>query len=423
MSIDKYDWVVGELPPPLEEHSKTKHDVLRSYISRYIEVLTANPRRECLNLTLIDGFAGGGAYQYQGGEVPGSPMILLQEVACAKARLEIQRRKQFRLNADFIFVEQSPSSRNFLEKTIRTSEFGPMLGQSVHVLGGEFEAALSGIIDSIRKKSRGNRSIFFLDQYGYTCVSFETIRAILSSLENPEIIITFNVDYLIDYMSEKDEFLKAVVPVELGISTVRGMLAMKDQRQSRWLIQNTLYRHLRDQTSAPYYTCFFIKSPQSHRSYWLIHISKHPKARDEMAMLHWSLQNHFVHHGRPGLNMLGYDPEQSSAQTYFEFMFDQTAEARCRAALSAELPPIIFDHSTSTQRPHTLETLFSRICNDTPATATQIGGVLVELRSQKEIEIITRDGHRKPRSEKVKWHDVILPARQLIIGGYRSTQR
>jgi three-Cys-motif partner protein len=414
MSIHKYEWTVGESPPPLEVHSKAKHDVLRSYIARYIEVLTANPRRESLNLTLVDGFAGGGVYQYCGSETLGSPMILLQEVDCARAHLEIERRKQFKLNADFIFVEQSANNRSFLERTIRASAYGRMLGESVHVVGGDFEDAVPGIIDRIRKKSRGQRSIFFLDQYGYTHVSLQTIRTLLSSLENPEIIITFNVDYLIDYMNDTDGFLKAVIPVELGIRTVREMLAMKDQGQSRWVIQNTLYRHLREQTAAPYYTCFFIKSPGSHRAYWLIHISKHPKARDEMAMRHWSLQNHFVHHGRPGLNMLGYDPDQNSGQTHFEFMFDGTAEAQSRAALSTELLPIIFDHSTPTRR-HTLETLFSRICNDTPATAKQIGGVLVELRNAKEIEIVTFDGLPKPRSEQVNWKDVILPARQRSI--------
>lgn len=417
MSIEKYEWAVGDPPPPLEEHSKAKHEVLRSYVGKYIEVLTSNPRREALNLTLIDGFAGGGLYQFLGNEVPGSPLILLQEVECAKARFQIERRKPFDLNAQFIFVERSAQSKAFLEKTIRTSQFGPMLGESVEVVQGEFQQAVPQIIASIKQRSRSHRSIFFLDQYGYTNVSLQTIRTILSSLENPEIIITFNVDYLIDYMSETDEFLKAVVPVELGVKAVREMLGMKDQRHGRWAIQNTLYKHFRDQTAAPYYTCFFIKSPNSHRSYWLIHISKHPRARDEMAMRHWDLKNHFVHHGRPGVKMLGYDPEHNSGQTVFDFGFDESAEAMSHAALSADLLPLIRETSIPNGHPHTLKTLFAQICNDTPATATQVGGVLVDLRSQKEIDIVTAEGRPKPRSESVRWTDVILPTRQHRIFG------
>jgi hypothetical protein len=131
-----------------------------------------------------------------------------------------------------------------------------------------------------------------------------------------------------------------------------------------------------------------------------------------MALLHWGLSNHFVHYGRPGLNMLGFNPDQNSPQTVLDFMFDETAEARSRAALSTELLPLIFDHAGSAAYPQTLQSLFSKICNDTPTTAKQISNALVDFRNQKEIEIVTCEGRPKPRSEHVNWTDIILPARQ-----------
>jgi three-Cys-motif partner protein len=412
MSSDKYGWIIGESPPLLEAHSAAKHAVLRSYLARYIEVLTSNPRRDALGLTLIDGFAGGGQYVFQGQPAPGSPMILLQEVACARARLALARRKPFRLDAEFIFVERLAANKAFLEDILRRSEYRVLLGDSIHILNAEFEAALPSIIASIRVKSRAHRSIFFLDQYGYGQVSLDTIRTILSSLENPEIIVTFNVDWLINYLSEKEEFLKAIKPVELEMETVKQMLAMKEQREGRWLIQNLLFQHLRDKTGAPYYTCFFIKSPASHRSYWLVHISKHPKARDEMALRHWAMSNHFVHHGGAGLRMLGFYPEQDIHQIPMDFLFDDNAEERSRDALMKEIPPLIFDGSVDNTGPATLESLFSRVCNQTPTTTKQISKVLVALRDENEIEIVTSEGRPKPRSVQVNWTDVILPARQ-----------
>ena len=413
MSTEKYDWMIGQAPPQLEAHSAAKHDVFRSYIGRYIEVLTSNPRRDALSLTLIDGFAGGGEYEFRGTMVPGSPMILLQEVACAQARLNIQRRKPFSLNAEFIFVERSTANKEFLEHTIRLSEYGSLLGHSVHLLNTEFEQALPHILTSIRARTRAHRSIFFLDQYGYNQVSLKTIRTILASLNNPEIILTFNVDWLITFLSADDEFLKAVKPVELDLNAIKRMLGlMKEPRDGRWLVQNLLFQHLRDNTGAPYYTCFFIKSPTSHLSYWLVHISKHPKARDEMALLHWAMKNHFSHHGRAGLKMLGFDPEQESQQIPMDFLFDDNAEARTTNALMTELPPLIFERSTQTSSPPTLENLFTRVCNETPATTKQIAQVLVGLRDEHEIEIFTTDGRAKPRSEQIAWTDVILPARQ-----------
>jgi three-Cys-motif partner protein len=242
-------------------------------------VLTSNPQLDTLSLTLVDGFAGGGQYSFQGATALGSPMILLQEVACAQARLTHARRKVFKLNAEFVFVERSPRSKAFLEHTIRATEHGQLLDKSVHLLGGQFEHELPGIIQRIRTRNRAQRSIFFLDQYGYNQVSLETIRTILTSLENPEIIVTFNVDSLIAYLNEDDDFLKGVKPVELDQGIVKQMLAMKDQSEGRWLIQNMLFRHLRDKTGAPFYTCFFIKSPASHRSYWLIHIFETPESQ------------------------------------------------------------------------------------------------------------------------------------------------
>jgi three-Cys-motif partner protein len=412
MSSSKYDWILGQQPPLLEAHSAAKHAVFRSYVARYIEVLTSNPRREALGLTLVDGFAGGGQYLFEGCLVPGSPMILLQEVACARARLDLGRRKPFKLNADFIFVERLSTNKDFLEDIVRQSEYRALLGSSLHIINAEFEQALPSIIASIRAKSRSHRSLFFLDQYGYGQVSLATIRTILSSLENPEIIVTFNVDWLINYLSEKEEFLKAIKPVELGMDAVRQMLALKGQREGRWLIQNLLFRHLRDQTGAPYYTCFFIKSPASHRSYWLVHISKHPKARDEMALRHWAMSNHFVHHGGAGLRMLGFHPEQDPRQVPLDFLFDDNAEERSRVALMEQIPPLIFEGFAGHSGPPTLKALFSHVCNETPATTKQIGKILVALRDEKEIEIVTSEGRTKPRSGQLDWDDVILPARQ-----------
>jgi hypothetical protein len=194
------------------------------------------------------------------------------------------------------------------------------------------------------------------------------------------------------------------------------MLAlMNEPRNGRWLVQNLLFQHLRDKTGAPYYTCFFIKSPSSHLSYWLVHISKHPKARDEMALLHWSLKNHFVHHGRAGLKMLGFDPGQDVHTIPMDFMFDDDAEKRTKSALIRELPPLIFSPSIRASRPPSLESLFAQVCNETPATTKLISDVLIELRNAKEIDIITKDGRPKPRSMYVDWTDLILPAREPLL--------
>lgn len=106
VSTNKYHWQIGQNPPELDVHSSAKHSVYRDYVRRYIDVLCSDPRHDGLNLTLVDGFAGGGVYLRNGHPASGSPMILLEEITVAEARFARERIKPFRLNAEFIFVER-----------------------------------------------------------------------------------------------------------------------------------------------------------------------------------------------------------------------------------------------------------------------------------------------------------------------------
>lgn len=411
MSDDKYSWQVGASPPPLDDHSAAKHAVLRQYAATYVEVLTANPRREVLKLTIVDGFAGGGQYIRGGIIVPGSPLIALDELAAVEARVNAQRTKPIRIDSEFILVDRKKSNIEFLTATVKASPHAPLIGNRVNIIHDRFENALPGVIAHIKSRGRADRAIFFLDQYGYSDVSLQTIRTILEQLLNPEIILTFSVDWLINYLSTEESFLKAVKPVELSLSDVQEMLHLKGQREARWLIQNLLYKHLVKHTGAPYYTPFFVKSTESHRAYWLVHISKHPTARDEMTALHWRMQNHFVHHGRAGLRMLGYDPEQPINQTHFDFMFDDNAEARSKRTLMEELPERVFSARKSGAPPPTLLDLFNSVCNETPATKRLLSNTIVDLRELKEFEILTGDGRPRPRTTSVDDTDRVVPAK------------
>ena len=60
-----FKWHPDEPPPLIEEHSKAKLDVLRSYLRAYFDRLNVNPARDEFKLDLIDGFAGGGTFQGQ----------------------------------------------------------------------------------------------------------------------------------------------------------------------------------------------------------------------------------------------------------------------------------------------------------------------------------------------------------------------
>ena len=72
-----YDWKIGDALPELKHHSRAKHAILDAYVHRYIEICTATPVQEVLNLTIVDGFSGGGRYQMAGEEMSYSRKLVM----------------------------------------------------------------------------------------------------------------------------------------------------------------------------------------------------------------------------------------------------------------------------------------------------------------------------------------------------------
>ncbi|PWC74038.1 hypothetical protein TSH64_02510 [Azospirillum sp. TSH64] len=351
---------------------------------------------------------------------------MLNEIAAMQAEFDLARRKPFHLNANFIFVEKMASSVEFLRNEIATGPHAKRLDQSAHIINSTFEEQCSTILEKVKSRGRAHRAIFFLDQYGYNTVSFFSIRRILTELEHPEIVLTFSVDALINYLSNDEAFLKGILPTGLTRDDVLHMLQIKsEQRGWRWMIQHFLYERIVALTGAPFYTCFYVKSPESHRSYWLLHLSTHPKARDEMGAQHWELHNHFVHHGRAGLRMLGYDSTRDNAQPELDFMFqfDEQANTLSQSALLAELPPLIHAICQKNGTSISVGELYRTICNQTPAISLQMSDVLVALRQENEVQLLTAEGRPMPRATKLDWKDRVQITDQPTFFSFRPPAR
>ena len=240
----------------------------------------------------------------------------------------------------------------------------------------------------------------------------ETVRTIFEELNNPEILLTFAVDSLIDFLSTKTDETRALMNIDLGREDVRTLMDMRNSEGWRYLIQNGLYQHIQVRTGARFYTPFFIHSVESHRSYWLLHLSNHRQARDEMGKLHWRLNNCFQHYGGAGFHALGFDPSQDLRQGFLNFMFDDDALRRSEAAVLQQLPPMIHAANAGSGNGLAVETLFTGNCNDTPVTSEILSRQLIRLREEGELFIFAEDGAKKPRSKSVAWSDRLVLPRQ-----------
>lgn len=404
----EYDWQIGQPPPYIEEHSLAKHRVLASYLHRYVEVVAANPRVPKLELTLVDGFAGGGEFTYGSEILPGSPLIMMSEIESARIEQQALRKNNFSLKAEYIFIERNKKNFEYLRHTIY-KKAPTKAHDTISVINSSFEEKLPDLLRHIKAKGQGERCFFLLDQTGYSLASLASIRSILNNVAHPEIIVLFNVDYIIDYLNSSPEFLKAITPVNLEFNHVMEMLSLKDQAGARWFIQRYLLQHLRNEINAKYFTYFFVKPKGRHRSYWLLHLSKHYRARDVMGKEHWANKNHFIHHGPSGLKIAGYDANKDIRQQTFDFTFGDDEETITFETLLDEVPQELYQYHCVWNQPVQISTLFSENCSEMVGTSDHLFRTIVRLRDEKEVDIKDKNGRPKPRAENLSWSDVVHP--------------
>jgi three-Cys-motif partner protein len=421
-----YDWQIGEEVPKIGAHSLAKHRILRRYIERYIEIVTATSRQEQLSITFVDGYSGGGRYLSGREMVSGSPLIFLEAVKAAEQRLNASRPKGFRINANYIFVDQNPKHTEFLRAEILASPFSTELDQSIQILTADFNDRVEDIVRAVRARSpRKGRAVFLLDQYGWSQVAFRSIRTILTELPKAEVFLTFSVDALIDYLSERSFEMRAFGEIDIDAGLVRELIQVKEAEQVgyRTLIQNGLYRHVQAMTGAPFYSPFFIKSPEAHRSYWFIHLSKHREARNEIGMIHWGENNTTIHHGGAGLHALGFTPGGNIEQMTMSYLFDESAKAMSRKKLAEQLPRLIHDAADADVAP-SLELIFGLRCNDTPVVREILEESLISLRNEGELIIVDESGKLKPRAGSVEWTDrIVLPPQRSFLGPFAQFKK
>lgn len=399
---DLYRWVIGEAPPVLGEHSLAKHRILKEYLEKYVAILTHSGRAEQLTLSLVDGFSGGGRYLHSstGERIAGSPLLMLDAMAVAEVRANERRRKGFRLNSNFYFVEQRKQTLEHLQKEVKASPSAVGKHDQIHFLHGTFSKHLDQIISNIKRKGTAHRTIFLLDQYGYTDVPLSSIRKIFSALPNAEVILTFAVDWLTHFVNDSPSFTTTLRNLELE-HRQDLLVQLRKQHAPDWRaqIQHILHQHFFDRSGADCYTPFFVHSVESNRAYWLLHFSKHSTARDAMMELHWEMQNHFEHFGAAGFGMLGHDPRKISTEDQKTFAFDMDAKKATAEALLDEIPEKLRLHDGLIP----YRNFFDLNVNDTPATKEMISSAVSRLAKEGALEVFSKN--KKERQPGVKLND------------------
>ena len=218
-----------------------KQEVTEDYVAKCVGIIATNPIISHLNVKVVDGFAGGGVYSMEGtGAIhEGSPLYLMRAMKRAEAHIKTTRTKDFQLNAEFIYIEKKREIARYLDSTLdaRAPQYYPDWRKRTTIAQGAFDDHIDTILAQSGPKSDSRRMIFILDQYGYTDVPMGTIRKIFARLKNAEVILTFNVDSLINFLNDKNvrdfERKTGVMGAIVGAgSTVPPALSGRDRLES-----------------------------------------------------------------------------------------------------------------------------------------------------------------------------------------------
>ncbi|GER07829.1 hypothetical protein GCM10007972_16950 [Iodidimonas muriae] len=410
---ENFQWSPNKPLPKIEEHSIRKLDVLSKYLDVYFDTVVPNPRTERLNITLVDGFCGGGAYQKNDCIQQGSPLILLRAVEDARIRLNRNREKPLEINARYIFVDSNDNHIAALREQITDEGYGDQIGGSISLRVAEFAEELPRILREIRTNQRVGRSIFVLDQFGYSDVPMASIKTIFSELDRPEIILTFAIDSFLNYLREESAALEVYRQFGVNDAFISDWNANKsDEAFGRMVTQRLLMSNIQRDSGAEFFTPFMLWSRTDNRWMMLAHLSRHQAARDKMLGVHWDTQNSFRHFGRGSLFSLGFDTRLIESKDAL-FSFADQDRTRLEAELLAELPKEI--HACLNDDSVSIEALLEKIGNRTAATNHDLFGVITELARAREFEVLSGKGTLKRAGTRIQTSDrLILPAQRTL---------
>lgn len=421
MSDDKYFWKVGSPPPLIGRHSQTKHSIVEEYVRRYVLTLMAPAHIPELHLSIIDGFCGGGCYQTEdGGVADGSPLLMMRAVREARMFLNQERRIPRNINVEYSFVDILPDTTKHLQYWLdakrQENAIDPVDHSKTEVITNDFLQSLPYLVQKVQQRKMGEHALFVLDQYSYKNIPLPEIAGILRTLKGAEVIMTFNVDNLTTYLSDRAANRK---PLEkIGLDTYipwADLKLIKATQKQEWrrTLQRCLAHGIKCETGAKFMTLFFVK-PHGLNSwgYWLIHLSNQYRAHAVMKKLHWEHATEFGHELEPGIFVLGYNANKDTEYTGQQTMvFGEASTDACVNGVREHFGQTLFQLN----KPIRLSDLFQNCVTNSTAAENHLMVAAQQLHSTKNVIIVSKDGTIRRNNKNYSLSDIIEPSKQIIL--------
>lgn len=404
MVAKPYDFLGGAT---LGEHSRQKHRIVRDYFRQYVKTRCQLPQQAAFRLAIVDGFAGGGRYSCGS---PGSPIIFLEELLSVADEINISRAasgfKPLDISCLFIFNDAERAVVEVLKENVTPHLLAAREKQhlNIEVLYGadEFEVIYPKLKARLLDGAFQN-VIFNLDQCGHLHVEWSTLKDIVGSFKSAEIFYTFFITTFLSFLQrDNQEALdKQLRPFGLSADQVQNLsedlLTKKD-----WLgaMERLVFETLR--SCAPFVSPFSINNPDGWR-YWLVHLASSHRAREVYNVILHECSSSQAHFGRSGLQMLHYDPKQSSDVDLY--LFDNSGRVSAKNQLLSDIPRFIEQFGDVLR----VNDFYAAIYNATPAHSDDVRFAMID---NPDLEVITPAGRERQKAHTIKLDDVLRLKKQ-----------
>ncbi|MCG7968868.1 MAG: three-Cys-motif partner protein TcmP [Candidatus Thiodiazotropha endolucinida] len=392
----RYDWEHGA---KLEDHTKKKHEILRRYFREYLLTRCKIPQQEKFRLAIVDGFSGAGAYEC--GSF-GSPLIFADVLQKTTVEINLEREKKglkpILIECLLVFNDCDPNVIEKLKQNLAPILLEVESFKYLHIETNFHSSSFENVYKIIKHRllAARCRNVFFnLDQCGYSHVTSDILRDIISSWNSAEILLTFLIESMLTFLSP-DNSANGVPLEPLMGKKINQLLKDRDQiiGKKEWIAEAEMIAFSTLKNCATYVSPFSIHNPNGWQ-YWLMHFATSYRARQVYNnVLHQcDAQAHF---GRSGLNMLSYNPAHEG-QLY---LFNASSRQAAKEALYDDIPRFVADSGDVI----TMQDFYAAAYSETPAHSEDIHDMIIE---NSDIEVITETGGLRRKASTIKPSDTL----------------
>jgi three-Cys-motif partner protein len=227
-------------------------------------------------LLFVDGFAGPG--RYAGGQ-DGSPILAIKSILSHSHDLKVPIK--------FLFIEINKERHAILRDAIKAYKEQAAKSRrikSITVEQGDCETVLNKMLDDLQKEKRKvGPALFFLDQSGYSDVSMELIRRIMSQ-PLCEVFFYLNWDHMNRFLVDQTKWPS--LSMTFGGDDWRHVLSLEMTERPAFILQT--YRTALEQKASIKYVWHFVMCDSNDKLlYWLFFCTNNLRGLEEMKRAMW----------------------------------------------------------------------------------------------------------------------------------------